>query len=133
VAYLRPNAFQRKVFNPIARRLGMGGSEPLVVRGRRTGEPLPLPVIPVEHDGARYIVSTRGEAEWVRNLRAAGGRGEIGGRPFRATEIGVEQRPPLIEAYRAKAGRVVEGYWEKLPDPEDHPVFRIDPAEPHRV
>jgi len=22
----------------------------------------------------------------------------------------------------------VEAYWKKLPDPADHPVFRIDPA-----
>ena len=52
--------------------------------------------------------------------------GEIDGKSFRAVEIPVEQREPIIAAYREVAGRSVTGYWKKLPDPADHPVFRID-------
>jgi hypothetical protein len=64
----------------------------------------------------------------VRNLRASGGgelrkRGE--GKPFRATELPVEEREPIIAAYRESATNV-ESYFKKLPDPADHPVFRID-------
>jgi hypothetical protein len=134
VAYLKPPLVTRKVFNPLAMRLGMSGVEALVVRRRRTGEPQKLPVIPVEHEGATYIVSTRGESDWVRNVRAAGGRLELQGKggtqALLATEVPVEGRPPIIAAYRAKAGRTVEAYWKKLPDPVDHPVFRLTPDGP---
>jgi hypothetical protein len=130
MAYLRPPAFQRKVFNRLAMRFGIGGSQTLAIRGYRSGEERVVPVIPVEHGGARYVVSARGESYWVKNLRASGTaelRGKGGGR-FRATEVPVEERAPIIEAYRAKAGRTVTGYWKKLPDPADHPVFRLEPA-----
>jgi F420H(2)-dependent quinone reductase len=134
VAYLKPPLVTRKLFNPLAMRLGMSGVEALVVRRRSTGEPQKLPVIPVEHEGATYIVSTRGESDWVRNLRAAGGQLELqrkgGTQALRATEVTVEERPPIIAAYRAKAGRTVEAYWKKLPDPADHPVFRLTPESP---
>lgn len=133
MAYLKPPAFQRRVFNPLAMRLGIGGSETLVVRGRRSGEPRRLPVIPVDRDGARYLVSARGESEWVRNLRAAGGRGEVHHKgavgTFSAVELPVAERAPIIAAYRKKAGRSVTAYWKKLPDDADHPVFRIEAAQ----
>ena len=129
MAYLKPNAFVRRVFNPMAMRFGMGGSEKLVVRKRKSGQPQELPVIPVEHDGAQYIVSTRGESDWVRNVRAAGG-GEVhsksGINSFNAKQVPVEQTAAIIEAYRKKAGKTVEAYWKKLPDDKDHPVFRIE-------
>lgn len=132
MAYLRPPLLVRKVFNRVAMALGLAGSTVLAVPGRRTGEMQEIPVIPVDHDGSRYLVSTRGESEWVRNLRAAGGRVELRrrGRPaerYRAVEVPVDERGPVIEAYRAKAGRTVEAYWRKLPDPVDHPTFRLEP------
>lgn len=129
MAYLKPNAIVRKIFNPLAMRFGLSGSATLVIRRRRSGQTQTVPVIPVEHDGARYVVSTRGESDWVRNLRAAGGgklrrKGQT--EDVRAVEVPVEERPPIIDAYRAKAGREVTGYFKKLPDPADHPVFRLD-------
>lgn len=33
----------------------------------------------LEHDGEGYLVALAGESEWVRNVRAAGGRGRSGG------------------------------------------------------
>lgn len=112
-------------------RFGLGGTVTLVVPGRSTGQPLRVPVIPVEHEGHRHVVSTRGEADWVRNLRASG-RVELRERrvvrSYRATELPVAERPPVIAAYRAVAGRTVEGYWKRLPEPADHPVFRLEPA-----
>jgi hypothetical protein len=125
VAYLKPHLFAKRVFNPIALRFGLSGTKGLVVRGRTTRQPQRIPVIPVEYEGERYLVSTRGESEWVRNIRDAAG-GEIDGEAFRAVEIPVEQREPIIAAYRETAGRTVDAYWKKLPDPADHPVFRID-------
>jgi deazaflavin-dependent oxidoreductase (nitroreductase family) len=131
VAYLKPSPFVRNVFNPLAMRFGIGGAVTLVVPRRRSGEPQRIPVMPVEHDGGRYIVSVRGESDWVKNMRAAGG-GELhtarGAEPFRATEIPVEQREPIIAVYRPQAGKGVAAYWKKLPAAADHPVFRIEPA-----
>ena|SRR5712691_8884592 len=130
MAYARPPFFVRRLFNPLAMRFGIGGATTLVVSRRRSQKPQRIPVIPVEHDGARYLVSTRGESEWVRNLRAAGGNAELQRRDsseaIHATEVPVAERPPIIDAYRKAAGRV-EQYWRTLPDPADHPVFRIEP------
>src|SRR5881227_2699262 len=131
MAYLKQNAFGKTVFNPIAKRFGMGGSTELVVTRRKTGEEQSIPVIPVEHAGSRYIVSTRGESDWVRNARKAGEvqlREDGERRRFTATEVPEPERGPIIAAYREKAGKTVETYWKKLPDDADHPVFRIAPV-----
>jgi deazaflavin-dependent oxidoreductase (nitroreductase family) len=128
MAYLKPPAFTAKVFNPIASRLGIGGATELVVRGRRSGDPRSVPVIPVAHGGHLHVVSTRGEAEWVRNLRAAG-RCDLKGKhspgSYFAVEVPTSERADVVAAYRQKAGKTVEGYWRKLPDDADHPVFRL--------
>jgi deazaflavin-dependent oxidoreductase (nitroreductase family) len=44
----------------------------LTVRGRKTGQPRTTPLVVIEQDGQRYLVSPFGLADWVRNLRAAG-------------------------------------------------------------
>jgi deazaflavin-dependent oxidoreductase (nitroreductase family) len=133
MAYLKPPAFTQRVFNPLAVKFGLGGTTALVVAGRSTGKPQTIPVYPVEHKGVRYLVSTRGEADWVRNLRAAGKgelRGKQGTEEFRATEVPADQRAPILTAYHQMVGKRVDGYFEKLPDPADHPVFRIEPNSP---
>lgn len=131
MAYRKPPAFVRKVFNPIAMKLGLRGTETLVVAGRRTGTERPVPVIPVELEGARYLVSPRGETDWVQNLRAAG-EGELrskrGTQRFRAIEVPAADRPRVLMTYRQVTGRAVKSHFESLPDPDDHPVFRIDPS-----
>jgi deazaflavin-dependent oxidoreductase (nitroreductase family) len=130
MAYLRPPLVVRRVLNPLAMRLGLAGTATLEVPGRRTGRPTRVPVIPVEHEGGRYLVSTRGEADWVRNLRASG-RGAIRRRgrevAVRAAELPAAERAPVIAAYRHRVGRMVDAYFTRLPDPADHPVFRIEP------
>jgi hypothetical protein len=127
MAYLKPPAFTTKVFNPLAMRFGIGGSTELAVPRRRTGTTQKVPVVPVDVDGARYVVSARGESDWVRNVRAAGCL-ELGGRAFAATEVPVDERGPIITAYRARAGRAVAPYWKQLPDDADHPTFRLEPS-----
>ncbi len=129
MAYLKPGAITRRIFNPLAMKLGFWNVETLVVPRRKSGEPQSVPVIPVEHEGARYVVSTRGESDWVKNLRAAGG-GELKrkgqAQKVRVVELPVEERPPVIAAYRAKVGKEVDQYFTKLPEPADHPVFRLE-------
>ena len=132
MAYEKPPLFVRSVFNPLAMATGISGTCTLVTSGRRSGERRRVPAIPVEHQGARYVVSTRGDSDWVRNARAAG---ELelqcrkgGSGRFRAVEVPVDQRDPIIAAYRAKAGRTVDVYWRKRQDAVDHPTFRLEPA-----
>ena len=48
MAYLAPNWFTRKVFNPTAMSLGIMGTEMLTVQGRQSGRPMRVPVIPVD-------------------------------------------------------------------------------------
>jgi deazaflavin-dependent oxidoreductase (nitroreductase family) len=128
MAYLRPGLVVRKLINPLLMTLGI--TPTLAVRGRKSGEWRVAPVNVLEHDGERYLVAPRGEAQWVRNIRAAGG-GELRRRGkterFRAHELPVEERRPLIDAYRAHWGTQVRKLFEQLPDPADHPVFRIEP------
>jgi deazaflavin-dependent oxidoreductase (nitroreductase family) len=44
----------------------------LTVRGRKSGQPRTTPIVVIEQDGRRYLVSPYGIVDWVRNLRAAG-------------------------------------------------------------
>jgi deazaflavin-dependent oxidoreductase (nitroreductase family) len=127
--YLKPGWFIQKVMNPIMMRTGV--TPTLAVRGRRSGQWRTVPVNVLEHDGARYLVAPRGNTEWVRNLRVAG-TGELRRRgkadPFRAIEIPDDEKPPLIQAYLARWGSQVKSQFDALPDPADHPVFRLEAA-----
>lgn len=126
MAYLKPPWFTVKIFNRIAMATRMSGTEPLTVTRRNSGQPQQVPVIPVEVGGATYVVSTRGESQWVKNLRADP-NARIGSTAYVAREIPEQDRQPILTAYRKKAGRVVEGYFKQLPREADHPVFVLTP------
>ena len=131
MAYLKPPWFTAKVFNKIAMATGVSGTEKLTLTARATGAQQEIPVITVDVDGTRYLVSTRGESQWVKNVRANPTvtlTTKVGAARFTATEIPVAQRDPVLTAYRAKAGKTVDGYFAKLPDPADHPVFSLTPV-----
>ena len=127
--YLRPGRVLSRLLNPLLMRLGLVPT--LAVRGRRSGRWRTVPVNVLELDGARYLIAPRGETDWVRNLRAAGGGELRRGRraeAFRAVEVPDEERPPLIGTYLERWGYQVKGQFQALPDPSDHPVFRIEPT-----
>lgn len=131
MAYLKPPWFTAKVFNKIAMATGVSGSQTLTVTARTTGKEQKIPVITVDVDGIRYLVSTRGESQWVKNVRANPVvilDTKVGAARFTAAELPVASRAPVLQAYRRKAGKMVDGYFTKLPDPADHPVFRLDPV-----
>ena len=118
----------KHVFNPIF--LRTGAMPILEVRGRRTGRSYRTPVNVVDLNGAQYLVSPRGETSWSRNVRifpelslTVKGREQH----FRATEVPPPERGPIISAYIAKNAQT-RGQFEKLPDPVDHPTFRLDPV-----
>jgi deazaflavin-dependent oxidoreductase (nitroreductase family) len=141
--YQRPSWLTRHLFDgPVAvlNRLGvrLAGSSVLEVRGRRSGEWRGTPVNPLDFEGIRYLVSPRGDTQWVRNLRARGsGRLRVGRRveEFSATEVGDEEKPPLLRAYLQRwaweVGRFFGGTGPGSSDEElrheapRHPVFRI--------
>jgi deazaflavin-dependent oxidoreductase (nitroreductase family) len=128
MAYLKPPWFTAKIFNRIAMATGISNTETLTVTKRATEEPQQIPVVTVDVGGTRYLVSTRGESQWVKNVRANPTvtlTTKSGAATYLAREIPVSQRQPILAAYQQKAGRVVEGYFRKLPDPADHPVFEL--------
>ena len=128
--YLKPGWLISRVVNPLLMRFGAVPT--LQVRGRRTGRWRSVPVNVLELDGERYLVAPRGETDWVRNIRAAGGgRLHYGRRtePFTALEVPDEEKPQVIAAYLARWGHQVRSQFEALPDPADHPVFRIESSQ----
>jgi deazaflavin-dependent oxidoreductase (nitroreductase family) len=143
--HYRPPGLLDRVFNGIVAGLtrvglSMWGSRVLEVPGRRTGEPRRTPVNLLTLDGRRYLVAPRGTTHWVRNLRAAGGRGTllVGRRrePFVATEVADEDKEPILRAYlrrwKWEVGQFFEGVGPDSPAQDvarvapRHPVFRID-------
>ena len=66
MAYLKPPWFTVKVFNRIAMATGISNSETLTVTKRGSNEPQQIPVVTVNLDGTRYLVSTRGGSQWVK-------------------------------------------------------------------
>lgn len=74
----------------------------LEVRGGRSGNPVRLSLSPARLHGNRYLVSLAGEADWVKNVRAAHGDVFIlhGRRTLiHLSEVPVEQRAPILLAY----------------------------------
>jgi len=127
--YVRPRAILSKVANPIM--VALGRKTTLVVRGRKSGKLLKVPMDPpFAWRGSRYLVSPRGETHWARNLRAAGeadlrthGRVEH----IRVVEITGQERDEVVTTYASTITCNCRLGMEMLPDPADHPVFRIEP------
>lgn len=80
--------------------MGIGPSWSLTTRGRRTGLPRKIPVIPVNSDGKQWLVAPYGEVGWVRNARAAGQVQLSRGRTPRVCRV--------REALAAEAGPVLK-------------------------
>jgi deazaflavin-dependent oxidoreductase (nitroreductase family) len=146
--YREPGWFTRNIFNravAFLTRCGISvwGSRVLEVRGRRSGEPRRTPVNLLTLDGRQYLVSPRGEGQWVRNARAAGGRLAtlIGRRreEWQATELADADKIPVLRAYlkrwKAEVGVFFAGVSADSSDEElaaiapRHPVFALAPVE----
>jgi deazaflavin-dependent oxidoreductase (nitroreductase family) len=117
----------------------------LEVTGRRTGRPRRVALVLTEYEGDHYLVSLAGEAEWVRNARAAGLRVTL--RRWRAQrvrlhEVPADERAPILKAYLSKRatskspeyeareffGVPVDATLDDLAAIAPHyPVFRIGP------
>lgn len=141
--YDKPDWMTMHLFNPIvalATRAGlsMRGSRILAVKGRKSGEWRTTPVNLLHLDGARYLVAPRGDTQWSRNMRAAGG-GELrlGSKreAITVSEMADSKKPPVLRAYlklwSMETGRWFEGVTHDSPDEDvlriaaQHPVFRL--------
>ena len=90
-----------RTFNPIAKALlaigvPMGPEVLLTVRGRRSGLPRSTPVAVAQIAGRWWLIGPFGETDWVRNLRAAGGRATLTAsratEEITTTELGPDER-----------------------------------------
>src|SRR5580692_12610788 len=114
--------------------ISIKGSRVLSVRGRKTGEWRTTPVNPLSYEGKRYLVSPRGQTQWVRNMRAAGG-GElrVGRRVerFTAVELSDDVKPPLLREYLRRWKFEVGMFFEGVgPDAPDEKLLAIAPGYP---
>jgi deazaflavin-dependent oxidoreductase (nitroreductase family) len=121
----------------------------LEVTGRRSGVIRRTNLVLLEHDGQQYLVALAGESQWVRNVRAAGGRVVLGRcrqrRTLTLVEVPVPDRAPVIRAYMLREGRrpgstqaarEARTYFGVSSDPtlaeigwvaDRYPVFRVVP------
>jgi deazaflavin-dependent oxidoreductase (nitroreductase family) len=100
---------------------GVKGVVTLEVRGRRSGRVLSFPVVVADYEGDRYLVAMLGQnANWVRNVRAAGGHVVLrhGGREaVRLEEVDAGARAPILQRYL----QVADGA---------RPHIQVDPQAP---
>jgi deazaflavin-dependent oxidoreductase (nitroreductase family) len=141
--YLKPDWFNKNVFNPtvaLMTRVGISvwGSRILRVRGRKSGEWRSNPVNLLTFEGKQYLVSPRGQTQWVRNMRVTGGGELVLGskvQPFTAVEIPDAEKAPIMRAYLKRfsfeVGMFFQGVKADSPEEDlsriapDHPVFRL--------
>jgi deazaflavin-dependent oxidoreductase (nitroreductase family) len=124
-------------------RLGIGGKTTylLTTTGRRTGRQRTTPVVLVENDGERWLVSPYGLVAWVHNVRAQpevtlrhGRRAET----LHVEEVDPVTAGPVLQRYvrnvrvtapffDAKGDEPVERFVEEAPR---HPVFKLTATSP---
>jgi len=147
--YRKPGWFTQHVFNRMVASLTRAGvsvlgSRGLEVRGRKTGLARRTPVNLLSLDGRQYLVSPRGETEWVRNVRADGGKLDLllGSKRqhYRGEEVADADKVNVLRGYlrrwKAEVGVFFDGVGPDSTDEEiraiadKHPVFLIETADP---
>lgn len=132
---------RRRIANwPVKRLLGLGVPIPntymMTVTGRNTGKRHTIPLTLVEYDGYRHLVGTRGEVNWVQNVRAAGQLTLSRGRMYEilpVTELEPDQAAPVIRKFTNEvplSGRLMKvspdaSLQEFEQAARRHPVFRL--------
>jgi deazaflavin-dependent oxidoreductase (nitroreductase family) len=137
----------RHVENTIMSALVRAGLVPrsylLTTQGRRTGKPRTNPVVPVEHDGRRWLVAPYGPVSWVHNARAAGRvtltrRRDT--RQYAIREVAPEQAAPILKRY-VRIATATRRYFlatkdspvqDFVTEADRHPVFELAPVDENR-
>ena len=98
----------------------------LEVVGRQSGKTISFPLAMVVMNRQRYLVSMLGEeANWVRNVQAAGGRAKLRhgvSEQVLLKEVAVSQRAPILKAYLQRA----PGARPHIPVSKDAPVSEFE-------
>jgi deazaflavin-dependent oxidoreductase (nitroreductase family) len=138
--YRKPGWFTQNVFNKLVAvftRSGISlmGSRVLEVKGRKSGIARRTPVNLLVLNGREYLVAPRGETEWVRNVRADGGRLDLllgsKRRSYRGQEVPDDEKVDVLRAYlkrwKAEVGIFFDGVG---PDSSDEQIRAIAPKHP---
>lgn len=138
--YRAPGWFTRNIANRLVAGLtragiSVWGSRVLEVRGRTSGEPRRVPVNLLKFEGEEYLVSARGEGQWVRNVRAADGQLSllVGKRreQLQAVELTDAQKVPVLRAYLGKWKAEVGAFFDGVgPDSSDEQIAAIAANHP---
>jgi len=145
--YQEPGWFTQQVFNRCVawltrRGVSVWGSRVLEAPGRRSGAPRRVPVNLLALDGVDYLVSPRGQGQWVRNVRANEGHLDLLLGKARthhvAHELADADKVEVLRAYlrrwKFEVGQFFDGVDADSSDDvllaraPHHPVFRLDAA-----
>jgi deazaflavin-dependent oxidoreductase (nitroreductase family) len=111
----------------------------LTTRGRKTGKPRINPVMPVEHDGRRWLVAPHGPVSWVHNARTARRVSLTRRRDTRhyiIREASADEAGPVLQRYVRLAPSTRQAFQATKDSPvqdfvaeaDRHPVFELIPA-----
>jgi deazaflavin-dependent oxidoreductase (nitroreductase family) len=114
--------------------ISISGTKALRVRGRKTGKLRGVVVNVLRVDGVDYLVSPRGNTQWVRNVRAAGVV-DMGPRwhrrRVRITEVADAAKADLLKRYLDRWYWEVKGHIAGLtPDSGDDELHAAAPSIP---
>ena len=114
--------------------ISIAGTRALRVRGRKTGTLRGVVVNVLRVDGVDYLVSPRGNTQWVRNVRAAGVV-DMGPRwhrrRVRITEVADAAKADLLKRYLDRWYWEVKGHIAGLtPDSGDDELHAAAPSIP---
>lgn len=114
--------------------ISIAGTRALRVRGRKTGKSRGVVVNVLRVDGVDYVVSPRGNTQWVRNVRAAGVV-DVGPRwrrrRLRITEVADPAKTDLLKRYLDRWYWEVKGHIAGLtPDSGDDEIHAAAPSIP---
>ncbi len=138
IRYDEPNKTARaanEVFRQLAEvGISVAGTRALRVRGRKSGEVRGVVINLMTVDGRDFVVSPRGNTQWVRNARAAG-EVELGprwrSRRLRVSEVPDDAKPELLKRYLDRWYWEVKGHVGGLtPDSTDEQIRAAAPSIP---
>ena len=114
--------------------ISIAGTRALRVRGRKTGQLRGVVVNLMTVDGRDYVVSPRGNTQWVRNARAAG-EVEMGprwrSRTVRISEVADDAKIDLLKRYLHRWYWEVKGHVGGLtPQSTDEQIRAVAPSIP---
>jgi deazaflavin-dependent oxidoreductase (nitroreductase family) len=121
-------------------RAGIGPIYLLTTRGRKTGRLHTNPVVPVDHEGKRWLVAPYGAVSWVQNARDAGRVSLRHGREtreYKIREAQPDEAAPVLKRYVRVATKTRACFEASKDSPvEDfvaeadrHPVFELTSVE----